>query len=749
VFIASQGHVKILDFGLAKLTQVDAAVAGGSQLQTTPPVTQPGFVLGTMGYMAPEQLRGQNVDHRADIFAFGAILYEMLSGRHAFGGVTAADIISATVDGEPPALPIAERHIPPGLARLVERCLEKDPAQRFHSTQDLSFALASLDAQAAETVGGTTPSPTPRGRGWQLAAGLLLLSTVALAWPAALYLRRPASAPPVYRMFVPARPDLQVDFAASVLAVSPDGRRLAFAAPDESGRRLLWVRSLDSLTTQPLTGTDGATAPFWSPDSNALAFIAGGKLKRIDASGGPPVPICDASVPLPGSWSRDDTILFTPTYGPTLSRVSAAGGTPTMVETGANPDETVGFPFFLPDGEHYLYSVQRGGQGSVYVASLNSPNRVRLLDGVLNAQYSDDRVIFARGTTLMTQRFDVIRLTLDATWEPVAEQVRVSPGNIPLTAATFSVSQSGVLAYQAQLPNRSRLLWFDRRGNQTPVPGEPADYADLFLSPDGARASVSVVEPGGTTRNKWMVDVSRGLRTLFTTDPGDEFEGVWSSDGSTIAFNSNQKGALDLYQKAASGAGNEELLYANAFNKYPQSYSRDGRFLLYVEIGAGSGQDLWVLPLFGDRKPFVFLKTPFNEGLGAQFSPDGHLVGYASNESGQNEVYVKPFPGPGPTWQVSNAGGNLIRWRRDGREIFYASITLQARRRIMSATVVSDGDRFAVGEIRPLFDFVWSTQRYGYDVTADGQRFLALAADQESTTPMITVVVNWTAGLRR
>jgi Tol biopolymer transport system component len=700
--------------------------------------------------MAPEQLRGQTVDHRADIFAFGAILYEMLSGQRAFSGATAADNISATVDRDPLDLPIAARHIPPGLARLVERCLEKDPEQRFHSTEDLSFALESLDAQTAETVASPTPSPTPRDRAWRLTAGLLFLSTVALVWPAALYLRRPASAPPVYRMFVPARTVEQPDFAFMVLSVSPDGRRLAFAGPDESGRNLLWVRSLDSITAQPLTGTEGATAPFWSPDSQTLAFIAGGKLRRIDASGGPAVSICDAAVALPGTWGRDDTILFTPTFGSTLSRVSAAGGTPTVVMTGANSDETVGFPFFLPDGEHYLYSSQRGGQGSVYVASLDSPNRVRLLDGVLNAQYANDHVIFARGTTLMAQRFDVTRLTLEAGWEPVAEQVQLSVGNIPLTTASFSVSEAGVLAYQGQLPSRSRLLWFDRRGTATPVPGEPADYGDVFLSPDGTRASVSVAEPGATTRNKWMVDVSRGLRTLFTTDPGDEFEGVWSSDGSKIAFNSNRKGALDLYQKAASGAGDEELLYANAFNKYPQGYSPDGRFLLYIEIGAGSGQDLWVLPLSGDRKPSVFLKTPSNEGLGAQFSPDGHLVGYASNESGQNEVYVKPFPGPGATWRVSTAGGNLIRWRRDGREIFYASLPAPgSRRSIMSAAVASQDDRFTIGEVRPLFDFVWSSQRYSYDVTADGQRFLVLAADQQSVTPMITVVTNWTAGLKR
>jgi Tol biopolymer transport system component len=430
--------------------------------------------------------------------------------------------------------------------------------------------------------------------------------------------------------------------------------------------------------------------------------------------------------------------------------VSAAGGTPTAVPVSeAHPDEAVGFPFFLPDGNHYLYSAQRAGRGSLYVGSLDSPTRSRLLESVLNAQYAEGHLIFVRGTTLMAQRFDVKRLVLEAEPEPVSEQIRLGAGNIPLNAGAFSASEAGVLVYQGSL-NQSHLVWLDRMGTQTSVMGEPADYGDVSLSPDGARAAVSVADPGATTRHKWIFDVPRGLRTRFTIDSADEFSGVWSPDGSRIAFNSNRKKSLDLYEKASSGAGDEQLLFANAFNKYPQSYSPDGRFRLYIEIGAETGQDLWVLPLSGDRKPFAFLKTQYNEGLGAQFSPDGHWIAYVSNESGRNEVYVAPFQGPGRKWQVSTAGGSLTRWRRDGRELFFLGLP-SFKRTLMSAAVRSQGENFTVGAIRRLFDVIGGAPipRYSYDVTADGQHFLVAVAEQQSTTPMMTLVVNWTAVLRK
>ena len=752
ICVTKDGHLKILDFGLAKLTEVDIALADATKLATKAPDTVPGMVLGTMGYMAPEQLRGQAVDHRADVFAFGAILYEMLSGQRAFTGATAADIISATIDKEPAELCSAERHIPLALGRLVERCLEKDPADRFESTRDLTFALESLDPHDGSHAVATPPVLRTYPARWsQVAAGLLVLSTAALAWPAALYLRRPVAEPRVSRTFVPIRALGMDDIPSAVFAVSPDGRRLALVEPDESGRNVLWVRSFESVTEQPLAGTEDAVAPFWSPDSRTLAFIAGGKLKRIDASGGPAVTICDAVSNLPGSWGRDDTILFMPTFGSTLSRVSARGGTPTLVSgSESSPNETVGAPFFLPDGTHYLYSAQAAGQGRLYLSSLESHTRTRLLDGVLNAQYAEGRLLFVRGTTLMVQRFDTRQLALEAEPEPVADQLRLGIGNAPINAGAFSVSEAGVLVYQTR-PRLSRLVWLDRLGNQTAVLGEPADYGDVFLSPDGTRASVSIADAGATQRHRWIFDVARGSRTRFTNDPAEEWEGLWSFDSDRMAFNSSQKGALDLYQRASGGTGDDELLYANALTKSPQSYSPDGQSLLYIEISAETGQDLWVLPLSGHRKPFVFLKTRFNEGQGAQFSPDGHWIAYGSTESGQVEVYVAPFPGPGPRQQISTVSGNLTRWRRDGKELFYLARTATTRT-LMAASVTSEGSHFTVGEVRRLFDIVGPptpSPRYSYDVTADGQHFLVAVADQLSATPMVNVAVNWIAALKK
>jgi eukaryotic-like serine/threonine-protein kinase len=745
IFVTKDGHLKILDFGLAKLTEIDTAVADASQLATTAPDTVPGLVLGTMGYMAPEQLRGQAVDHRADVFAFGAILYEVLSGHRAFTGVSAADVISATVDKDPPELPVTERHIPRALARIVARCFEKDPAERFQSTVDLAFALESLDTHDGTHAAATPPVwRTQTSRSWKTAAAVLLLAVVSLAWPAVLYLRGPAPDPRVSRTFVPTRIVGMTEVPSAAFAVSPDGRLLALVEPDDGGRNVLRIRALDSVTARSLAGTEDATGPFWSPDSRTLAFIAGGKLKKIDVSGGPPVTICDAVNNLPGSWGRDDTILFKPTFGSPFSRVSARGGTPEAVSlSDTSQDETVGAPFLLPDGRHYLYSAQRSGPGSVYVASLDSPTRTRILEGVFNAQYGEGRLLFVRGTTLMSQRFDVKHFTLESEPEPVAEQIKLGSGNVSINAGAFSVSEAGVLVYQSA-SRLSRLVWFDRMGNQTGVLGEPADYGDVFLSPDGTRVSVSIADPGETTRHKWLFDVARGRRTCFTNDPSDEWEGVWSRDG-RISFNSDRRGSMDLYQAIVGGTSAVELLYANAFLKSPQSYSPDGRFLLYIEIGAG------VLPLKGDRKPFEYLRTVHNEGQGAQFSPDGHRIAYSSNESGQAEVYVAPFrlQGPGSRQLVSTAGGGLTRWRQDGKELFYIARTATSRT-IMAATVTTEGTHVTVGAPHRLFEVKAApSPRYSYDVTADGQHFLVAVPDEQVPAQMVTLVVNWTTALKK
>jgi eukaryotic-like serine/threonine-protein kinase len=729
-------------------------------------------VLGTIGYMSPEQVRGLAADHRSDIFAFGATLYEMLSGQRAFRGDTAMDAMTAIVKEDPPDLPTAERHISPALARIVERCIEKNPAARFQSTRDLAFALEASSAPSGPTEAVVGIVATPRKRAW-LAWMIATISTTALVAMLVLesvfYVRRGPTDTPVYRTLIlpPAGVNWSIDVPSNRFVLSPDGRRLAFVASGADGHRLLWVRPLDTLIAQPLAGTDGVAMPFWSPDSRFIAFNAGGLLKKIDVSGGPPVTITESNVNNQGSWNRDDVILFAPKTGP-LFRVPASGGTPSPVTRldGVSGDTTHWNSFFLPDGRHFLYHAvgsKTAGPNyarAIYVGSLDPMEQSRLLlEGGSNAKYALRYVLFMRDDTVMAQPFDADRLELTGEAVPIADHVQT--GGASGRTGAFSVSQTGVLAYQTGSGEvRSQPIWFDRAGTQISVLGDQADYSGVELSPDGTRAAVAILDPARSTRDLWVYDVARGLRTRFTFDPGDEGFPIWSPDGNRIAFSSARTGSgaspagfggrISLFVKAASGVGSEELLLTDALNVSPTSWSRDGRFVLYFNSvgGSSSGTDLRVLPVSGERRTSVFLQTPFNEGAG-QFSPDGRWIAYQSNESGRDEVYVAPFPGPGGKWQISPAGGTFPRWRRDGTELYY----LAPNNNLMAAQVNGAGSAFQVGTVRALFQARprFGTAAFGtpYDVSADGQRFLVNTVIQEATSEPITLVVNWTAALKK
>jgi eukaryotic-like serine/threonine-protein kinase len=755
----TKSGTKLLDFGLAKL-KASPAASSLSQLPTAnDSLTAQGTILGTLQYMAPEQLEGGEADARTDIFAFGVVVYEMATGKKAFDAKTQASLIAKILETDPPPISSLQPMTPPALDRVVKKCLAKEPEKRWQAASDVCDELKWIADEAAPRT--TTPAaPVASGRkNWlrtALWAGAAVAACIVLGL--AVWYLKPAPARPdtrAVRFFV--SPPETWSFAEQLdsnglgpapLVVSPDGHQIAFAATSAEGKTSLWLRSLDTLAAQALTGTEGGLRTFWSPDSRFLGFFADGKLKKIDVSGGPPITLCDSGPGFGGTWSRDGVIVFAPTGTSGLQKVSASGGVPTAAtELGAGE---VGHrrPFFLPDGRHFLYYAARSGtpgRSSVYVSSLDSAERKLLLSSdSVNVVYSQGHLLFLRETTLMAQPFDARRLIVTGEAFPIAEKIQTTSTNPHY--GYFSASENGVLAYQTgQGAAGSQLTWFDRTGKQIGVLGDSRAYGDLELSPDQKRASVNTLSQAGA--DIWLYDVARGLQMRFTFGPGVAYNSIWSPDGSRVVFNANHKGHMDLYQKASSGAGTEEVLLEDNVNKYPASWSPDGRFILYVSTGTPTGNDLLVLPLSGDRKPVPFLQTQFNEGAG-HFSPDGRWVAYQSDESGKYEVYVAPFPGPAGKWQISTAGGQAPRWRRDGTEIFYVA----PDNRMMVAAANGKGGTFEVSAVKPLFETHAITGRgYSYDVSADGQKFLInSAAHQNGSGPApITVVLNWTAALKK
>jgi Tol biopolymer transport system component len=528
------------------------------------------------------------------------------------------------------------------------------------------------------------------------------------------------------------------------LAVSPDGQRIAFLATGTDGKAMIWLRPFDALTAQPLSGTDGAASPFWSPDSRYVGFFADGKLKKIDTAGGPAITLCDVSISTGGTWSRGGVILFGSSANP-IRRVSSAGGatsaaTPPFVEGEVRYQR----PFFLPDGKHFIYEAEGGNSAArIYVASLDSADRKLLFKNEgSNVGYSQGHLLFVREGTLMAQPFGAKHLEFSGEPFPLAEQIQLHVSGEPYSA--FSASDNGVLVYQTAAASGSQLMWVDRKGKQFPIIAEPASYGDVWLSPDQKRVSFTLA--AGWTRDIWIYDLVRGLKTRFTFEPSDERAPIWSPDGSRIIGNSNRKGDYQIYAKSSSGAGTEDVLLENELgNKYPQDWSSDGKYLLFRTTAAGKGTDLWFLPLSGDRKPVPLLTSQYNETNG-QFSPDVRWVAYSSNESNRSEVYVVPFPGLAGKRQVSTNGGVYPKWSRDGRELFY----LSPDNNLMAVSVDGKGTDFQVGQAKALFQIGWvNGLGHPYTVSADGQRFLVNAAPVNTAAVPMTVVMNWAAGLRK
>jgi serine/threonine protein kinase/WD40 repeat protein len=743
---------KLLDFGLAKLAVplTGAATLTAAATQTTP-MTQEGAIVGTFQYMSPEQIEGKELDARSDIFSFGAVLYEMLTGQRAFDGRTQASVIAAILEREPSPISSLQPMVPAVLDRIVKTCLTKDPDERWQSAHDLK---AELEWMAHDNTGAPRTAILERPRWAMWLAALALCGAVLFA---AGYFSRTISTPEAVRASLPPPPNAAFTISSSIagsMAISPDGRQLAFTAQVKGGVPQLWVRPLDAITSRPLAGTENAFAPFWSPDNKWIAFFSGGKLKKVEASGGPVETLCDAPLGRGGTWNRDGLILFSPNISQPLYQVAAAGGaaTPLTQMDASRQEVTHRWPEFLPDGKHYLFFVRAATPSStgVYIGTLGSSEHHQVISSSMNAEYAPPGyLLFARGDVLVAQPFDVKRMQVTGTPVQVAQDVSVMPAT---NYVSFSVSQMGTLIYSSEAMEIGRqLYWYDRQGKQLSKLGTPEYGSWPQLSPDGKKLALRLwTQPAGNFEI-WVYDLARGIHTRASFRGLTAFASVWSPDGTQLAYSHSapQVSGDHMYLLNADGTGKEELLeqpFLESIANYPSSWSPDGQRLLFDHQDGSGKISIWVLPMSGDRKPSAFVDTQFKAEMG-KFSPDGCWVAYVSNDSGRDEVYVVPFPGPGARVQVSTGGGSQPRWRSGGRELVYLSLETK----MMAAEVTMSAGNFRVGTVQTLFllSGLKGVPGYLYDMTADGQRFIAVQDLEHTSTIPLTVVVNWDAELRK
>jgi len=744
----TKSGAKLLDFGIAKLRVEPVESADASQAMTgSVPLTGKGTLLGTLQYMAPEQLEGNDADARTDIFALGTMLYEMVTGKHAFDGSSQVSLMAAILEHEPRPLAQLQPRTPPALEHIIQGCLAKSPDDRWQTAHDVMKQLKWIEGRAAGGPAAPRTSNRRRHVAWLIGAAVAVLVAGAVL-VAMRYLRAPES--PAQTRFVIAVPDMP---NPTNLAISPDGRYIAFVARSAASPSVLYVRSLDSLDVRELPGTEGATRAFWSPDSQSIGFAAVGKLKRIEVSGGRPQNICDlAQAFAGGTWSTDGVIVFGAFPG-SLKRVLASGGVPTDVTTVDPQRGEVShiWPFFLPDGRHFLFQVasnQADSQG-IYAGSLDSGKPAQLLRAASMPLYvSPGVLLFHRDRTLYAQSFDAQRLALSGEAVRVVDGLAISDQG---TRAAFAVSNSGTLLYRTGAAGiQTQLIWYDRSGKSLGLIGAPAEYRGIALSPDDKRVAVHIhQEPTGG--DIWILDQDRGTNTRLTFHPSHNLVPTWSRDGKLLAFASDRDGGLaSIYRKASSGAGEDELIVKTRSATFPEDWSPDQQALTMGHATPGRAMGIWLWSTSGEGKETPLVDTEFADIL-SKFSPDGRWVAYTSNASGRNEIYVRPYPQNSGKWQISNQGGNFVRWSRNGKELFY----LAEDGSVMVVDVRSDDDAFSAGIPRVLFrsramvgDHLGNV--YAYDVSADAQRFLIneRPADANVNVP-ITVVLNWTEALTR
>jgi serine/threonine protein kinase len=744
VMVRSDGTVKMLDFGLAKITasaEADATSSNSPTMLSSMPYT----ILGTAAYMSPEQVTGKEADRESDVWAFGCVLYEMLTGRRAFQGGSLSEVLAGILKSEPDwhQLPGGSE----GVYRLLRRCLQKDQKSRLRDFRDARIEIDEVQSEAKRGDPVVQSVSHPRERFALISALALVVLFVSVVGIRAFRQERPS---PELRLEINTPPTTD----PVSLAISPDGHKVVFVANNEGGSQL-WLRSLDSVSARPLAGTDGARFPFWSPDNRSIGFFAEGKLKRMDIDAGSVRPLADAVIGQGGTWNADGIIVFAPNPAGGLRRVSANGGESTVITRVGELQVSHRFPQFLPDGRHFLY--YRTGvpeARGVYIGQLDASETRRMFDTDFAAVYaSTGQLLFVRQGTLFAQNFDPNRLALTGDPYPVAGQVVAASAGL----GALSASAAGPVVYRTGSAVAQRqFMWFDRTGKEIEKVGGPDSAApsDPSLSPDGRRVALHRTVNGNT--DIWLLELGRNVLSRLTFDPAVELRPTWSPDGRRIVFQSNRlprtgTGLFDLYQKTVFGTGSEERFLTTPQSETVTDWSRDGRFVLYRTDAGGelkTGFDIWAFQADGDQKPFPVLRTNFEERDG-QFSPDGKWIAYQSNESGRVEIYVQPFSGRedkvSGKGQISTNGGAQVRWRPDGKELFY--IALDGRLMAVSIRIAPDSQSIDAGPPVALFPTrvggaVQGISRQQYMVSPDGRQFLMNNVMEEVASP-IAVILNW------
>jgi len=757
--ITSDGKVKVLDFGLAKSMSGELPSESASTVMSNSPTlsaaaTQAGMILGTAAYMSPEQAKGKSVDRRTDIFAFGCILYEMLTGKPAFDGEDVTEILGAVVRLEPDwsALPA---NTPLRMRELLRFCLEKNAKNRRGTATDVRL---DIEAVSKESTGQPTASASAAQRGKPLVAwgvtAVLLIAVVVLSIP---YFRStPAPALTRFKVSAPSG-TLFTQGAGFFMEISPDGKHVAFLAAQPGKDTQLFIRSMDATEARAISGNVSTSRPFWSPDSRFVAFLADGQLKKVEVNGGSAQNLTTFSGSnrgsLVGAWGSD-VILFTAPGTNGLLRLSPQGGTPTQFTTLDNGELYHQAFSFLPDGKHFLLGIRgpNAEASGVYAASVDSKERKKVVSSSYKAEFAaPDQLLFVRDGSLFTQTINTRTFSLEGEATRVAENIATfDVGGY----AGYSVSQNGVLVVSNVNPPDAdgELSWYDRKSN-TWSPVGTASFRGIDLSPDGKRLAAHYHRVGAPGGDLVITDLERNTTTRFTFDESqDNSSPIWSPNGDSIAYSSLRNGRFGIYRKASNGVGSEELLFESATPKVPTSWSRDGNTIVFVDYVKSSG-DIWILPLTGDKKPIAYLQSPLQEAQ-AQLSPDGHWLAYLSG----GQVWVQSFPAPGTKWQVSPSGGGLPRWRSDGKELFFSgspnaeiwsvSVSANGAGLVFSAPKLVFGGRFYTAVHTPNI-----TNYHTYAVSADGNRFLIprpqQMMDSEDPTSLLTVVLNWTSLLKK